>query len=144
MAGHFEAVHTDERDPALNMPYTPAIKAHSGKTVYVSGVTAAPVYHQHPHIAADFDRIPEDTAEQARLTVQNLAKVLAAAGGTLQDVVMLTRYIRDIAENQDAINRVLGQAFGEHKPASTTVEVVRMATDPRLKLEVQAIAVVPE
>jgi enamine deaminase RidA (YjgF/YER057c/UK114 family) len=144
MAGRIEPIHTPERDASLNMPYTPAIKVHSGKTVFVSGVTAAPVYHQHPHVPGDFDRIPEDPAEQARLTMENLKSVLAAAGGTLQDVVMVTRYIRDMAENQDAINRVLGQYFGEHRPTSTTVEVVRMATDPRLKLEVHAIAVVPE
>jgi enamine deaminase RidA (YjgF/YER057c/UK114 family) len=144
MARHIEPIHTPERDPALNMPYTPAIKVHSGKTVFISGVTAAPIYHQHPHIPEDFDRIPENAAEQARLTMDNLRKVLEAAGGTLADVVMVTRYIRDIAENQDAINRVLGQCFGDHRPTSTTVEVVRMATDPRLKLEVHAIAVVPD
>jgi enamine deaminase RidA (YjgF/YER057c/UK114 family) len=144
MARHIEPIHTPERDPSLNMPYTPAIKVHAGKTVFISGVTAAPVYHQHPHIREDFDRIPEDAAEQARLTVGNLENVLAAAGGTLQDVVMVTRYIRDLDRNQDAINRVLGQAFGEHRPTSTTVEVVRMATDPRLVLEVHAIAVVSE
>jgi len=144
MARHIEPIHTAERDPQLNMPYAPAIKVHSGKIVFISGVTAAPVYHQHPHIPEDFDRIPDDPSEQARMTMDNLQKVLAAAGGTLRDVVMVTRYIRDMAENQDPINAVLGQYFGDHRPTSTTVEVVRMATDPRLKLEVQAIAVVPE
>jgi 2-iminobutanoate/2-iminopropanoate deaminase len=62
----------------------------------------------------------------------------------LNDVVFVTRFIKDIAENQDAINRVAGEYFGEHRPSSCTVEVVRLATDPRLKFEMSVIACVPE
>lgn len=36
------------------MPYMPAIKVTGGSTIYVSGVTAAPVYHSHPHDPAEF------------------------------------------------------------------------------------------
>jgi hypothetical protein len=35
--------------PDLWMPYAPAIKVRGGTTVYLAGVTAAPVYHHHPH-----------------------------------------------------------------------------------------------
>ena len=54
------------------------------------------------------------------------------------------RFIVDLDRNQDAINRVMASQLGQHRPASTTVEVVRLATDPRLVLELQAVAVVPE
>lgn len=54
------------------------------------------------------------------------------------------RFIVDLERNQDAINRVMAGHLGEHRPASTTVEVVRLATDPGLVLELQAVAVVPE
>lgn len=140
----FEMIHTGDNEARFNMPYTPAVKVHSGKTVYLAGVTAAPVYHSHPHIGSEFDAIPLDPGQQARLAIEAIRDVLAAAGGGLEHVVELTRYIVDIADNQDAINRVLGQAFGEHRPASTTVEVVRLATDPRLVLELKAVAVVPD
>jgi enamine deaminase RidA (YjgF/YER057c/UK114 family) len=76
--------------------------------------------------------------------MEQLKEILAAAGGTLQDVVSVTRFIRDIAANQDAINRVCGEYFGDHRPSSVTVEVVRLATDPRLKFEMSVVAVVPE
>ena len=142
MSHHLEVVHHEGHDPALNMPYVPAIVVHGGKTVYVAGVTAAPVYHQHPHVPADFEQIPDDPAEQTRLTMANLRLALRAAGGDLGDVVQMTRFIRDLDRNQDAINRVMAQHLGEHRPTSTTVEVVRLATDPRLVLEVTAIAVV--
>lgn len=138
----FDVVHTAENDPRFNMPYAPAIKVTSGSIVFLAGVTAAPVYHSHPHLAEEFDGIPLDPAEQAAMAVEALRSVLRAAGGSLDDVVEVTRYIKDIADNQDAINRVLGDAFGDHRPASTTVEVVRLATDPRLVLELRAVAVI--
>jgi len=140
----FEMIHTGENEPRFNMPYTPAVKVHSGKMVFLAGVTAAPVYHSHPHIAAEFDDIPLDPGDQAAMAIEAIHQVLVAAGGGLEHVVEMTRYIVDIADNQDAINRVLGQAFGDHRPASTTVEVVRLATDPRLVLELRVVAAVPE
>ena len=35
--------------PDMWMPYAPAIKVRGGTTIYLAGVTAAPVYHHHPH-----------------------------------------------------------------------------------------------
>ena len=126
------------------MPYTPAIKVHGGKTVYVAGVTAAPVYHSHPHIASEFDDIPEDPGAQTEMALESLIKILKAAGGDLSHVVQLFRFMVDQEKNQDAINRVMARYFGDHRPTSTSVEIVRLATDPRLVLEITAVAVVPE
>lgn len=144
MSQHYEHIHTDDNDPKWNMPYTPAIKVHSGKTVYLSGVTAAPVYHSHPHVQSEFDHIPEDAEAQAEMTMENLLAVLKIAGGEITDIVRVTRFMVDQEKNQDAINRVMGRYFGDHRPASTSVEIVRLATDPRLVLEIEAVAVVPE
>jgi len=139
-----ESVHIEGNDPRWNMPYTPAIKVHGGAMVFVSGVTAAPVYHSHPHDPTEFEEIPDDPALQTAMTVDNLRLVLTEAGGTFADMVQLIRFIVDLDRNQDAINRVMAEHLGEHRATSTTVEVVRLATDPRLVLELQAIAVVPE
>ncbi|MCB0211501.1 MAG: RidA family protein [Anaerolineae bacterium] len=144
MSDHYERIHLEENDPKWNMPYTPAIKIHSGKTVYISGVTAAPVYHSHPHISAEFDQIPDDAGQQTEMTMENLLRVLKAAGGQITDIVHVTRFMVDQEKNQDAINRVMGRYFGDHRPTSTSVEIVRLATDPRLVLEIEAVAVVPE
>ncbi len=143
MRNHIEFVHLQGYSPAFNMPYTAGIKVVSGKLVFISGVTAAPIYHHHPHRPEEFEDIPEDPGEQAQLAMEALLQVLQAAGATLEDIVSVTRYIRDIEMNQDAINRVVGRYFGDHRPTSTTVEVVRMATDSRVKFEISAIAVVP-
>ena len=144
MRGHLELIHTDENSPRFNMPYSAAVKIRSGFPVYLEGVTAAPIYHSHPHIAAEFADIPEDAEEQAEMCMANLLKVLQAAGATVATLIDLTRYVVDLDRNQDAINRVLGRHLGEHRPATTTVEVVRLATDPKLILELKAVAVAPE
>jgi enamine deaminase RidA (YjgF/YER057c/UK114 family) len=144
MPDHIECIHTEENDPKWNMPYTPAIKVHAGKTVYLAGLTAAPVYHSHPHIAAEFDHIPEDAEQQTEMAMENLRKVLKAAGGSLSDVVQLFCFIMDQQKNQAAIYRVMAKHFGAHRPTTTSVEIVRLATDPRLVLELAAVAVVPE
>ncbi len=141
---HLEVIHSVADSDEYNMPYAPAIRVLSGKTVYVAGVTAAPVYHHHPHIPAEFDGIPEDAAEQARMTMENLQNVLRAAGGDLCHIVQMFRFIPNIQQNQDAINRVMGENMGKHRATTTTVEVSRLATDPRLKLEIAAVAVVPD
>jgi enamine deaminase RidA (YjgF/YER057c/UK114 family) len=60
------------------------------------------------------------------------------------DVVSLTRFFTHIAEDQDTINAIQAAFFAGHLPTSTTVEVKRLATDPRLRLEIQAIAVAPD
>ena len=142
-AAHLHTVHHDGFDPTINSLFVPAIKVDAGKLVFVSGVTAAPVYHDHPHRPEDFDAIPPDAQRQAELAFEHLGQALAASGCEPHHVVMMTRYFTNIAEDQDAVNRVQGAFLKGHLPTSTTVEVKRMATDPRIRLEIQAIAVAP-
>lgn len=141
--GHIEHVHLREAHPKYNMPYTPAIKVARGSLVFVAGVTAAPVYHSHPHVAAEFAGIPEDAARQTEMALANLRRVLQAAGGDLGDIVQVFRFIKDLDRNQDAINATMARHLGAHRPPSTTVEVLRMATDPRLVVELSVVAAIP-
>ena len=127
--------------PDCVMPYSPAIKVTGGSLLFFAGVTAAPVYHSHPHIPAEFDNIPPDMATQARMTMENLKKSVEAAGGTLKNVVHCKRFLTDLNQ-QDALNKVWNEYMGAYKPTSTTVQVQRLATDPRCLVEIDAIAVV--
>ena len=129
--------------PDVMMPYSPAIKTTGGSLLFFAGVTAAPVYHSHPHIPAEFENIPPDMASQARMTMENLKKSVEAAGGTLKNVVHCKRFLTDLS-GQDALNKVWNEYMGAYKPTSTTVQVVRLATDPRCLLEIDAIAVIDE
>lgn len=138
-----EVIHHEGYDPAINSLFVPAIRVARGELVFISGVTAAPVYHDHPHVPAVFDGIPPDARAQAELAFAHLGQALAAAGCEPRHVVSLTRFFTDVGGDQDAINRVQGAFFAGHLPTSTSVEVTRLATDPRLRLEIQAIAVAP-
>jgi 2-iminobutanoate/2-iminopropanoate deaminase len=76
------------------------------------------------------------------MAMENLRSALRAAGGDLADVVQVFRFIKDMERNQDAINSVMAEYLADHRPTSTTVEVVRLATDPRLVLEITAVAAI--
>jgi 2-iminobutanoate/2-iminopropanoate deaminase len=127
-----------------NLPFTPAIKVHGGSIVFLSGVTGAPVPHSHPHVPAEFDHLDFSPAAQTEAVMERLRETLRAAGGELSDVVQVTRFIVDIEANQDAINSVMNRYWANHRPATTSVEIVRLATDPRFSLEVEAVAVISD
>ena len=127
--------------PGVWIPYAPAIKVTGGSMVFLSGATAAPVYHSHPHIPEEFVDIPEDMEGQTRAAMENLKRGLEAAGATLADVVMANRFITDMSQ-QDALNKVWNEYIGDNKPTTTTVEVVKLAPDPRCMVEINAVAVI--
>jgi 2-iminobutanoate/2-iminopropanoate deaminase len=139
MSREARIVHHADRRTDVTMPYAPGIVVRRGSLVFLSGVTAAPVYHHHPHREEEFD-LPPTMREQAILTLENLRKTLEAAGCTMADLVSATRYLTDVTE-QDDLNRVWAQYLGGHLPTTTTVEVSRLATHPRCKVEISAIAV---
>jgi enamine deaminase RidA (YjgF/YER057c/UK114 family) len=123
------------------MPYAPVIRVRpGGDLLFISGATALPLYHAHPHDHEALDP-PEDVREQARLVMENLGRCLAAAGAAWHDVVRTDVFVTDMRD-QDAIGAVIGPYFDGDFPASTLVEV-RQLVDPRLKLEMSAVAVVP-
>lgn len=126
--------------PDVWTPYTPAVRVRGGTTVYFAGVTAAPPYHHHPHRAEEFDTLPEDMEGQTRAALENLKKSLESVGATFEDVVSATVFLTD-ASDQTA-GRVRREYFGSHRPATTTVEVNRLATDARCMIEINAVAVI--
>jgi enamine deaminase RidA (YjgF/YER057c/UK114 family) len=132
-------IHHADRRTDVMMPYAPALLVRRGNLLFLSGVTAAPVYHSHPHRDEEFD-LPTTMAEQAVLTLENVKKTLAAVGSTMSDVVSATRYLTNIAE-QDDMNRVWARYLDGHLPATTTIEVTRLATHANCKLEIAIIAV---
>jgi enamine deaminase RidA (YjgF/YER057c/UK114 family) len=132
-------VHHADRRMDVAMPYAPAIVVRRGSLVFLSGLTAAAVYHSHPHREEEFD-LPDTMSEQAVLVMENLKKTLAAAGCRMSDLVSATRYLTDVRE-QDDLNAVWATYLDGHLPTTTTVEVSRLATHPRCKLEIAAIAV---
>ena len=67
---------------------------------------------------------------------------LRAAGGKPEDVVKVQVFMTDISERA-FINPRRIDYFGEHRPASTLVEVSALV-DPRMKVEIECQAAIPD
>ena len=82
--------------------------------------------------------VPEDTVEQFRLAMATIDNCLRQAGGRPDQVVKVQVFLTDISE-RGAINPIRQEYFGDHRPASTLLEVSALV-DPRLKVEIEAVA----
>jgi len=76
-------------------------------------------------------------AEQTRQVLQNIDGILQAAGARLSDVVKTTVFLVDIADFA-VMNEAYAAAFGEHRPARSTVAVAALPRGARV--EIDAIA----
>jgi len=110
-----------------------AIKAE-GTLVFVSGMTAR-------NAAGGVTGVGDITA-QTHQVCQNVQAAVEAAGGTLDDVVRLDVYVRNM-EDFKAIHAVRSQYFTGIAPASTMVEVSKFVNKDYL-IEISAIAVLPQ
>ncbi len=81
-------------------------------------------------------------AAQSWYILDNLRKTVEAAGGTLNDVVKLTQYFRDLRDFP-IYNRIRAQFFAD-PPASTVVRVLELLPTPDSLLEVDATAYIPK
>ena len=84
--------------------------------------------------------IPEDTVAQFEIAIATIDHCLREAGGRADQIVKVQVFLTDISERA-RINPVRQAYFGEHRPASTLVEVSALV-DPRMKVEIEAVAYV--
>lgn len=112
--------------------YTDAVQA--GGLLFVSG--CVPVDERGQLVGSG------DVVMQARQVFANVGKVLAAAGARFADIVKVTVYLLNI-DDRALINPVRQGVFGRARPASTLIEVSRLAV-PGALLEIDAVAVTGE
>lgn len=75
---------------------------------------------------------------QARQTMENIKRIVEAAGGTVADLVALTVYVTDIA-HAEAVNKVRAEYLTPPYPTSTLVAVSGFM-HPSLLVEISAVA----
>ena len=73
--------------------------------------------------------------------LKNLAAILAAGGCTPADVVKVNVYLTNV-DDRPLINPLRQAFFGEARPASTLVGVKELPV-PGMKVEIEAVAVLP-
>lgn len=112
--------------------YAHAVRANG--FLFVSGIV--PVDANGALVGGD------DVVEQARRVFRSLADVLAAGGASPADVVKVTIFLTDV-HDRPRINPLRIEFFGAARPASTLVEVSRLAVDGA-RIEVEAVAALAE
>ncbi|MBI2207743.1 MAG: RidA family protein [Candidatus Rokubacteria bacterium] len=123
------------RVPGIAEPishYTDVVRA--GRLVFVSG--CAPTDERGRLVGAG------DVVAQTRQVHENLKRCLSAAGATFADVCKVTVFLTNV-DDREQVNTVRKEYFGAQRPASTLVEVSRLAI-PDMVVEIEAIAVLPE
>lgn len=120
------SVRTDDAPGAIG-PYSQAVVTDGW--IFASG--------QIPLDPATGALVEGAVAAQTDRVLENLAAVLAAAGGSLQSVVKTTVFLSDMAHFGE-MNAVYERHFGEHRPARATVAVAGLPKAVDVEIEVVA------
>ena len=113
--------------PAAIGPYSQGVLA--GGFLYVSG--------QLPLNPATGAFAGDDITSQARQSLENVKAVVCAAGMTLENVVKVNVYMKDMADFAD-LNAVYAEYFSSDCPARAAVEVARLPKDALVEIEAVA------
>ena len=104
-----------------------------GNLLFLSGATAR-----------DTEAEYGDMAEQTEVILKRMQHILEAEGGSLRNIAKITSFVTEIDSDAGAkTHQVRMRYFGDDLPASTRVQVAGLVA-PHLKIEIEAIAVLPE
>lgn len=117
--------------PAAVGPYSQGVRV--GELIYTAGQIAL--------VPETGKLIEGGIAEQTRQVMQNLARVLEAAGSSLAKVIKTTIFVTNLADFA-TINQVYGSFFADNPPARSTVQVAALPLGAQV--EIEAVAVVSE
>ena len=125
-------------DPRQKYGYVQAIKV--GNTIYLAGQVA---WDEQGNLVGRGDIVA-----QTRQCRENMRRILAAAGATMDDLVQETIFCRDVrlfAREAARIGEKVGKQYfsppGHYSPAGTCLQVASL-WDPDILIEIAAIAVV--
>lgn len=81
--------------------------------------------------------------EQLERVLENLKIALASQGADFRHVAKITVFVTSIDEYRArGMAELRAKYFGDHRPASTLIQVVRLA-NPAFKVEIEAVAALP-
>ena len=90
--------------------------------------------------------VSDDLIDQFGQALDNVLAVVRAAGGHPEDVAKMTVYVTDVAAYRTGVKQVGAvwrARFGRHFPAMALVGISELV-EPRAKVEIEAIAVLPD
>lgn len=125
-----QIIFTDSA-PAAVGPYSQAVVAPTGKTVYLSGQIGL-----EPGTG---ELVSENFEAQVRQSFANLEAVITAAGGDMSSIVRLGLYLTDLSKFASA-NAIMAELVPQPFPARSTVGVASLPKGAQF--EVEAIIVI--
>ncbi len=125
-----EIIHTDAA-PAAVGPYSQAVAATGGRTVYLSGQIGLE--------PATGELVSENFEGQVRQAFANLKAVIEAAGGSLDSIVKLNLFLTDLSKF-GSVNAIMADIIPQPYPARSTIGVASLPKGAQF--EVEAIIVV--
>ena len=116
----------DADTPTSHLPFSPSVCF--GDLIFISGQASVDAT----------GKIVSDTFEgEFRRSIENVRKVLAAAGSDLAHVIQTRNYVRD-TEDVPLYNQLYREYFTEPFPARTTIT---NCLPPALRYEIEVVAV---
>jgi 2-iminobutanoate/2-iminopropanoate deaminase len=112
-------------------PYVQGVAVSDGALIYTSGVVARDAKARIRGVG--------DIRLQTRQCLKNIENIIRAGGGSLQDLVKVTVFLRDLRDYA-AMNEVRREVLGAVAFASSTVQAQLNA--PQALVEIEAVAFV--
>ena len=109
-------------------PYSPAVKING--IIYTSG--------QVP-ISLDGTILERDIKVQTRQALSNLRTLLEDSNSSMEKVIKVSVYLENIGDF-GVVNELFAEAFGEHKPARSTVSVKGLPKNSLIMVDAIALA----
>lgn len=108
---------------------------------WMSGATAIPLYHHHPHVPEECV-LPDDIREQARRVLTTFDEVLRFNGLGWRNVVKFTQFLTDLRDH-DVVQEVIAEFFAgsDWAPANVTVGINQLSA-PGARLEIDVVAAI--
>ncbi|MBN0977207.1 RidA family protein [Pseudomonas hygromyciniae] len=120
---------------SLQYGFSQAMEVRDGRRILLSGQVG---------VDADERTVGPGIAEQTATALDNIEKVLAAAGGDLSHVIMLRLYIVESArDQQEPIAAALRERFPSNPPPSSWIIVSGLSL-PEWLIEIEAEALITE
>lgn len=109
---------------------------------YSRGVKAGPWFFTAGQLGIDPEtgEIPADVAAQTRLALQNLDRILQAAGLSRENVVKANCYLVNAAANFAAMNEAYAVYFADMDPPARTTVGVAQLPRPECLVEIDFVA----
>jgi len=118
-------IHTTSA-PAAVGPYSQAVAAPAGTTVYLSG--------QIGLVPATGEMVSDHFEDQVRQAFANMRAVIEASGGRLENIVKLTLFLTDLGKFGVA-NSFMAEQLPQPYPARSTVGVASLPKGAQFEIE---------